>query len=283
MKTVYSIVGVSKQALHQHDKRQLRLDVEHQDVLRQASVIRQRHPGMGCRTIYDLLLNVSMGRDKVERFLLGSGFRLKRKVNFLKTTQRQRSHNFPNLINGLALKGINRVWQTDITYFILAEGKVFYLVFIIDVYSRRIIGHTANDHMKAEANLECLQMAFEARAGHSLKNLIHHSDHGGQYIEKNYLNALRKRKIRISMGNYAWENAYTERINGTLKNDYLTYRDIDSLSNLRKMLAKDVHAYNFERPHRELPSRMSPMAFEEYLTTIPKCKVPTLKLFNHGK
>lgn len=283
MKTLYSIVGLSKQALHQHNKRQLHLSAEHEDIVRQAMAIRERHPGMGSRTMYDLLFNVSQGRDKIERFLLDSGFRLKRKVNFLKTTHRQKAYDFPNLINGLVVRGINQVWQTDITYFILPEGKVFYLVFIIDVYSRRIIGFTANDHMRAQANLECLKMAFKVRQGASLKGLIHHSDHGGQYIDQDYLKALRTREIKISMGNYAWENAYTERINGTLKNDYLHNRDINNLSTLQKVLAKDVPSYNFEKPHRALPKRMTPMAFEHYLTTIPKSKIPPLKLFNHEK
>jgi putative transposase len=283
MNTFYSVMGISKQALHQHNDRQLTRLEKEERLMKQAVAIRSRHPGIGCRTLYDLVEDIGLGRDKTEAFLLSNGFRLKRKVNFIKTTIRQRLYKFPNLIKGIKIRGINAVWQTDITYFMLPCGMVCYLIFIIDIYSRRILGYKANNHMRSEANLECLKMAFRIRENDSLATLIHHSDYGGQYVSKKYLEALRSRGISISMCELAWQNAYTERINGTIKNDYLKNREIFTLHDLRKNLDTDVHAYNSERPHKNLPDRMSPFQFEAFLKNTPKSKHPTLKVFNHDE
>jgi putative transposase len=160
------------------------------------------------------------------------------------------------LIKGLLLTGINQVWQTDITYFISTDGKVFYIVFIVDVYSRKIIAWSANYHMQARANITCLQLAITSRNITEGSKLIHHSDHGSQYGDKDYIALLKSKQIRISMCKEAWQNAYSERINGTLKNAYLYSWNIQNLSDLRAAVRKAVHAYNSEKPHRSLPGRM---------------------------
>lgn len=281
MKALYQMVGLSKQGLHKFNASQVRGLVEQERLERQALAIRKMHPQMGCRSMYSLMKDIGWGRDRSEAFLLSHGFRIRRKPNYLKTTVSQHIYKFPNLIKGLKIRDINKVWQTDITCFTIPNEGVFYLIFIIDVYSRRIIGHTAHNHLRAEANLECLKMAFKTRKDQDLKNLIHHSDRGGQYIDKNYLEALRQRHIRISMCEQAWQNAYTERINGTIKNDYLEFRSINSLRDLRKNLNRDIHLYNTERPHRNLLFKMSPIKFEEYLKNTPPRKRPIVSIHNH--
>ena len=281
MKDLLQVLGLSRQALHQHNARQLQVEVRARLVIERAQVIRERHPRMGCRAMYLLMGPTEMGRDRCEQLLLSKGFGLKQHRNPFKTTHAQSIYNFPDLIQGLRIRGINRVWQSDITYFITQNSDVFYIVFIEDVYSRRIIGQAAHDHMKAEANLRCLHQAFEVRKGHRLERLIHHSDHGGQYIDKEYLLALRSRKIKVSMCSQAWQNAYTERINGTIKNDYLKAWQIDTLWDLRKALVKAVNAYNHEKPHRNLPGQMSPVKFEQYLKMIPSSKHPSFKIYQY--
>lgn len=281
MKALYQIVGLSKQALHKFNTSQAKRLIQQERLEHQANAIRRIHPQMGCRSMYSLMNDIELGRDRSEEFLLSKGFRIRRKPNYLKTTVSQRIYKFPNLIKGLKIRDINRVWQTDITYFMIPNEGVFYLIFIIDVYSRRIIGHTAHNHLRAEANLECLKMAFKTRKGQDLKSLIHHSDMGGQYIDKHYLEALRQRHIRISMCQQAWQNAYTERINNTIKNDYLKSRSIKSLSDLRKNLNHDVHLYNTERPHRNLLLKMSPLKFEEYLKDTPRRNHPIVNIYDH--
>jgi transposase InsO family protein len=63
------------------------------------------------------------------------------------------------MIHGLQISGLNQLWVSDITYF-LTSDSTYYLVFILDVYSQRIIGHTASDNMFAVNNLQALSMAM---------------------------------------------------------------------------------------------------------------------------
>lgn len=281
MKALYELVGTTKQALHKFNRVRDEVRLNQLKLIQQATAIRKRHPQLGCRSMYYLVKDPDFGRDECEQILLANGFRIKRKPNFIKTTISQRTHKFPNLIRGLEIQGINHVWQTDITFFIVERMKVLYLIFIIDIYSRRIIGHTANDHMRGEANVACLEMALKTREGYDLSKLIHHSDGGSQHVFKQYLELLKP--FKISMSKEAWQNAYIERINGTIKNDYLKHRNIQCLCDLRKHLDKDIYAYNNERPHKSLPGKMSPIQFEEYLKRIPKTQHPMLKIYDHEK
>lgn len=281
MKDLLQVLGISRQALHQHNFRQMGVQIREQLVIEKAQVIRERHPRMGCRAMHLLMGPTEMGRDRCEQLLLSKGFRLKRHRNPLRTTQSQRVYHFPDLIQGLQIRGINKVWQSDITYFITENHDVFYIVFIEDIYSRRILGQAVHDHMRAEANLLCLHRAFQIRKSHPLRGLIHHSDRGGQYIDNEYLLALKSRQIKISMCWQAWQNAYSERVNGTIKNDYLKAWRIETLLDLRRALTKAVNAYNYEKPHRHLPDRMSPVEFENYLKRLPLVKHPWQKIYRY--
>jgi len=283
MTHLYSIAHSSRQGLHQFLARQSSKDFQVDQVIGQAMAIRKRHPNMGCRTMYDLMQEVDFGRDLCERILLNNGFRIRRKKSLIKTTISNPWLRYPDLIKGLILTGINQVWQTDITYFLSSNGKVFFIVFMVDVYSRKIIAWSANDHMQAEANITCLQHAIISRNISADSKLIHHSDRGGQYGDKDYIALLKSYQIRISMCKEAWQNAYTERINGTLKNAYLYSWNIEGLSDLRRAVRRAVHAYNSEKPHRNLPGRMNPMAFEKHLASTKKNTHPIVEIFNYEK
>lgn len=265
MTLLYSITQTSKQGLHQHLTRKSRLQLEELDIITQADRIRQRHPKMGCRQMYKLMKPVELGRDRCERVLLASGFRVVRNTNFIKTTNSQPFRQFKDLITGKVLSGINQVWQTDITYYLGRGGKVFYIVLIEDVYSRRIVGWCAHDHLRAEANITCLKFAIKNRGQVCLAGLIHHSDKGSQYGSIEYLRLLQQAGIKVSMSKEAWQNAYVERLNGTIKNSYLYSWDLDTLPALRKALTTAVNAYNTEKPHKNLPMQMSPIDFENSL------------------
>lgn len=244
-----------------------------QQFIDKAEEIRENHPEMGCRKMALMLKEPGCGRDKTEGILLQSGFRVIYPPNYIKTTHSVRLHQFENLIEGLELTDINRVVQTDITYLWL-KGRFYYLVFIIDVYSRLICGYHASDGLEAEANMQALQMMLRLRGKENVRKLIHHSDRGSQYHCRKYLSTLKEHGIKISMCNAGWENAYTERINRTLKHEYLRHWNIDSLSGLKKQLKRAVKLYNEERPHWELVKQMPPAKFETHVIKLPKSKRP---------
>jgi hypothetical protein len=83
-------------------------------------------------------------------------------------------------------------------------------------------------------------------------NLVFHSDGGGQYYSKFFLEKTRKYEIRSSMGKTAFENPHAERINGTIKNDYFKPYQPTNFEELTTMLKKAVKMYNQQRPHQSL-------------------------------
>jgi putative transposase len=104
---------------------------------------------------------------------------------------------------------------------------------------------------------------------HALKNrqpgkgLILHSDGGGQYYCKEFKQLTSHTELLNSMGKCAYDNPYAERLNGTIKNDYLIHFRPSNLQELTEMLARAVYSYNNHRPHTSL-KELSPVEFEKY-------------------
>lgn len=227
----------------------------------QVDLIRQDHPGCGVEKMHYQLKPDWIGRDRFMKLFIALGYGLQPHKKFCKTTI-PIYLDYPNLIEGLLVFGINTVWQSDITYYRIGED-LCYLVFIEDIYSRRILGYQASNHLRARANIQALHMAFKTRNCCNLTGTIHHSDRGSQYSDHAYLDMLGRKNMLVSMGLRGQDNAYAERINGIIKNEYLKYWTIDSLEQLQDKLKKAVNHYNNKRTHRSLPDRRSPIEFEK--------------------
>ena len=150
-----------------------------------------------------------------------------------------------------------KVWLTDITYSEV-NGRFYYIVFIIDVYTKIIVGYQASDNMRAASNVKAIEMAFKNYPA----PLIHHSDRGSQYTSKEYIKVLEDNNCKISMAQSAQDNAYAERINSTIKNEYLVYWKQNSFEDLKKQVNKAVLHYNNKRLHNNL-KRECPIEFKE--------------------
>ena len=81
------------------------------------------------------------------------------------------------------------------------------------------------------------------------------------------------------MCQYAWQNAYCERVNGIIKNEYLKNQNITNFNSLKIFLNRSVNSYNSERPHQNLPNRMAPNKFEAKLKNGFIDVKPTMKLY----
>jgi len=261
---VYQVAGISKQAVHKRRVQQLQKADQAIKFFEKADKIRDDHPGAGCRKMARQLAVKGWGRDKVEQLLLVNGYRLSYRRYYKRTTYSQDKLYFPNLIEGLAVDNINQVVQTDITYY-RVKDRFYYLVFLIDVYSRRIVGFAASKSLAAEANIKTLKRMLRVRKGQSIAGLIHHSDRGSQYIDKEYLTLLRNHKMEISMCSAPWENPFAERINRTIKEEYLNGWKIGDFAALSRCLRKAVNHYNRKRSHDSL-NKLSPIEFEKQLS-----------------
>jgi hypothetical protein len=263
MNALFKTMGISKQAFHQyHERLNLRLALE-ADLRVIIMQIRKDHPTMGCRDMYHMIDPEGMGRDLFEEFCRCEGFMAKPVRNYRRTTDSSGVVRFDNLAKNLVLSGINQLWASDITYFEVA-GKFHYITFIEDVFSRRIIGYKASERLKTESTtLPALQMAIKTRMKEGLRaeNVILHSDGGGQYYDRLFLELTHANGFQNSMCVYPWENPYAERINGTIKNNYLAHRHIVNYSELTREVDRAVKLYNERKPHKSL-NRLTPLQFE---------------------
>lgn len=271
---LYGAIGISKQAVQQYARRQEAFDQNFAHLLIEADELRKVHPGCGVQKMYDTLKPDFIGRDRFIEAMMSLGYRLKLKKNYRKTTYPTQVY-YPNLIHAMEVNAPNVVWQSDITYIEVGQ-RFYYAVFIIDVYTKTIVGHHVADHMRATANVKALQMAIERHGAPK----IHHSDRGSQYIYKKYLELLKDHKAKVSMSLCAQENAYAERINRTIKEEYLDHWKPQSFANLKSDVNKAVHQYNNQRPHNHI-FKMSPKQYEKYWTTLSKDKRPVLTIFDY--
>lgn len=246
MNQLYQVIGISKQAVHKQAKNQRVYDNKMLDLIAHADKLRAKHPGCGVEKMYYSLNPDFIGRDRFIEEFMCLGYRLKRKKNYRKTTIASLIYK-PNLIKGMTVNAPSVIWQSDITY-VPVGNEHYYVVFILDVYTKEIVGYAVSDHMRASANIKALKMALSKRKSPE----IHHSDRGSQYISKTYTSLLESNGTRISMGLSAQENAYAERINRTIKEEYLDYGWIRNLNQLKASVARAVHHYNNFRPHRSL-------------------------------
>lgn len=268
MKQLYDMVGISRQShYNEHQRRQHLAD---EFLLLSAVLIteREKHPSMSLKKLYHRLKPDFIGRDAFVDFGMENGFEPILNAKKPKLTRSANLRSYPNLLHDLKIFDINQVWASDITYF-KVHGKWYYIVLIEDLYSRRILGHSASPNMFVQANIHALEQAIQNRKCTNFANrLIHHSDRGVQYRSPQYINPLVQYQIQISMGYSCFDNAFMERTNGVIKNEYLIHRNINSQIELAKHLDKDVKLYNSERPHGSL-NFMTPVEFEGYIANIP--------------
>lgn len=277
MNQLYEIANITKQAHLSFINRQELQQQELLIVLNAIAELRIMHPQMGAKKMYLLLKPENIGRDKFIALAIANGYGVQKQRNFQRTTYNSHIYKYKNLINGTVIFCINNIWVSDITYF-KVEENCYYLTFILDLYSRRILGSIAYPSLEAKANLYALNMAFKTRAIEHYDNLIHHSDRGTQYTSNAYTEALLKKNIRISMCDSVYENTHCERVNGIIKNEYLQHWTINNFSTLKRCLKQAVYLYNYKRPHMAL-NYMNPVDYEEHLKTVPLSERKALHLY----
>lgn len=277
MVDLFTLCNISKQAHHQNIARQRIWEALEYLIVGLILQIREIHPGMGLRTMYESHQPAGIGRDAFISIGLKYGFRTIIFKNRAKTTHSSPYSRYKNLLVDKVLDNINQLWTSDLTYFEI-KGVFYYVVLIMDVYSRKIVGFSVADNMRAEHNSEALKMAFKTRNATQFKELIHHSDRGGQYISDEYVKLLSDAKISISMCNEVHENAHIERVNGTIKNQYLKYRNINNFEELKKEVKRTVKTYNESKPHSAL-NKMPPNSFEQYIKELNYSQRPKLPIW----
>jgi len=179
----------------------------------------------GADKIWDQLNKdgIRVGRCRVERLMREMGLEgCRRGRTWVRTTEGDDALERPtDLVDReFAASAPDRLWVADITYVKTHSGWV-YLAFIIDVFSRMVVGWQASKSLRSDLAIDALEMAIwnRQRTGADLAQLVHHSDRGVQYLCIRYSERLDENDIVASVGSKgdSYDNALAESFNGLYK------------------------------------------------------------------
>ena len=158
----------------------------------------------------------------------------------------------------------NVLWVADLTYLRTWEGWL-YLVAVQDAFSRRIVGWSMADHMRADLVVDALNMAIARRRPDA--GLIHHSDQGSQFVSLAFGQACGKAGVARSMGSRGdcFDNAVAESFFATLKKELIRRQSWPTRAELRQAVFEYIELfYNATRRHSTL-GFLSPAEYERVL------------------
>jgi len=270
MKWIYECFGISKQAFYKRlntfkmktnqDKILIKLVKDYRNkVGRRIGGLKLYHELKPDFEKHD----IKTGRDKFYQFLRDNKLLVPKLKNYhITTNSKHRFHKYNNKIKDFVPTSPEQLWVTDITY-IKTETGHNYLALVTDAYSKKIMGYSLANHMKAELCINALSMALKNRI-YDNKDLIHHSDRGFQYCSRSYVNYAKKHNLTMSMTEQydPYENAVAERINETLKYEYGLKQTIKDTKTAQKIVKQAVNIYNNLRPHLSL-NMQKPSAVHE--------------------
>lgn len=192
--------------------------------------------------------------DRVRRIMRERGLKaIQPKTYVPRTSDGRADKPSPNMLVGQPLpEKPNQVWAGDITYIPTSAGWL-YLAVVIDLCSRKIIGWSLADHLRAELAVDALRQAIGSRS--TTQKPIFHSDRGSQYGSAAFREILRQSGIRQSMSARAnpYHNAWTESFMGTLKAEMLDGGSFINARDARTELFAYIESYyNLHRKHSAL-------------------------------
>jgi putative transposase len=210
-------------------------------------------------------LGVRCSRKRVARLMRKAGLRGCLRVRKKRTTRRDlyAAAPVPDLVKrNFAAAAPNKIWTADITYVGTREGFL-YLAFILDVYSRKVVGWSMTNHLRTELVVDALEMALWRRRPGA--GLIHHTDRGAQYTALSFGKRLEEVGITPSMGRVgsALDNAISESFVASLKTELLHRHRFLSREAARTAIFDYIEGfYNRVRRHSSL-DYSSPADYEQ--------------------
>lgn len=163
--------------------------------------------------------NLPVARCTVERLMRELGIQGVVRGKRIRTTHQDPATPAPRDLVNREFKADrpNQLWVADFTFVSTWQGFA-YVAFIIDVYSRFIVGWRVSRHMRTSFVLDALEQALHARQP-TPHRLVHHSDRGSQYLSIRYAERLSEAGIEPSVGSVgdSYDNALAETINGLYK------------------------------------------------------------------
>lgn len=235
-------------------------------------VIRQTHRvnyrAYGYRRTWKALLRAGeqVPRCRVQRLMREHGIvgAKRRGKPWRTTTPDPSADRAPDLVDrNFNAEAPDRLWVADFTYARCWEGPVFFS-FVLDVFSRKLVGWQFTNHMRTSLVQDALEMALATRQRGADVQLIHHSDAGSQYTSIDFTQALEDYHVLASIGSVgdAYDNAMAESFVDSFKTELIADRVWRTRSQLELSIVEWVGWYNARRLHESLGD-VPPTEFED--------------------
>jgi putative transposase len=197
--------------------------------------------------------DVEVGRDRVGRLMAELGLCGVTRTKKVRTTNPAPESERPaDLVDRVfTASAPDRLWVADLTY-VWTHSGFCYTAFIIDAFSRRIVGWRVSSSLRTDLALDALEMAIFVRGDRALTGLVHHSDRGSQYLAIRYTERLEDAGVVNSVGSKgdSYDNALAETVNGLYKAELISRRGPwRSVEQVELETAAWVHWWNTDRLH----------------------------------
>jgi putative transposase len=206
-----------------------------------------------------------VGKSRVQRLMRDAGIQgAKRRGKPWRTTKPDPlAQRRPDLVErDFSATAPNRLWVGDLTYLRSWEG-VTYLAFVLDAFSRKVVGWQLASHMRTDLVLDALRMALAQREPGADFELVAHSDRGSQYTSADYTQELDDHGVIASVGSVgdAYDNAMAESFVDSFKTELIADRSWRSRTQLELAVVEYIAWFNNDRLHESLGD-VSPVEFE---------------------
>jgi putative transposase len=220
------------------------------DLLNTIREIWERYPFYGYRRITQEIrtkYKIKVNRKRIQRLMIWGG--IQAIYPGPNTSRRNKAHAIhPYLLKNVEIIRANQAWQIDITYLRLPNGFM-YLVALIDVYSRYVVGWSLSNNLETAFCIDALKWGLF----HAKPEIIN-SDQGCQFTSEEWVNFLGEWEIKVSMtgkGRCA-DNIYIERFWRSFKREEFYLNEYKSVKELRNAISAYIKFYNQERGHQAL-------------------------------
>lgn len=255
------LVGISRGTVYYHPCPIPEQDLE---LMRRIDQLHLERPAAGARMLRDLLQDegFKIGRRHVRTLMQRMG--IEAIYRRPRTSVQQPGHKiYPYLLRDLPIEQANHVWALDTTYVPMTRGFI-YLTAVIDVASRKVLGHTLATTLEACHAVEALEQAF----AHYGTPQIVNTDQGSQFTAEEFTKTVLGRGCQLSMdGRGAWrDNVFIERLWRTIKYEEIYLKAYETVADARDQIGRFLRWYNDTRPHSSL-NALTPRA--AYCQSLP--------------
>lgn len=240
------LLDISRSSLYYEPKE----NAQDKDIMDKIDAIYTDYPFYGSRRIRNELndrYNIRICREHTQRLMRLMGIEALHPKP--KTSIGNKQHEkYPYLLKNVIANYPNHIWGTDITYVKLKQGWA-YLSAMLDWYSRYVVAWNISLSMETELCMETLGNALSVATP-----LIHNSDQGSQYTDRQYVSMLQNNGISVSMDGRGrcMDNIFTERLWRTVKQENVYLMGYENILEAREGLNRYFAFYNNKRRHQSL-------------------------------